>query len=60
MFKQHITGGDPGALVKAARLDSRKSRARPPLWHSDFKEATVSSPLTRKDVVLWEASVTKR
>ena len=59
MFKQHITGGDTGAVVKAARLDSRKSRARPPLWHADFKEATVSS-FTRKDVVLWEASVTKR
>ena len=40
-----IQGVGPGAVVKAACLESRRSGVRFPLWHSGFK---VSSPLTRK------------
>ena len=32
-----VSGG-PGAVVKAACLESRRSRVRAPLWHSSFKE----------------------
>ena len=31
-------GGGPGAVVKAACLESRRSRGRTPLWLSSFKE----------------------
>ena len=31
-------GGGPGAVVKAACWESRRSRARTPLWHSSFNE----------------------
>ena len=42
--------GDRGrAVVKAFCLESRRSRFRPPLWHSGFKETNISSPLTRQD-----------
>ena len=43
----------PNAVVKAACMESRRSRVR-------FKEAHVSSPLTSKDSILWGASVTER
>ena len=42
----------PGAVVKAAYLESRTL-----LWPPDFKETKVSSPLTRKDSILWGASI---
>ena len=44
-------------LVKAARLECRRSRVRAPLWPSSFKE---TAPLTRKDSILWGDSVTER
>ena len=47
-------------MVKAVFLESQRSRVRTSLWHSSFKEKNVSSPLTRKDSILWGASVTKR
>ena len=31
-------GRDPGAVVKAARFESQRSRVRTPLWPSSFKE----------------------
>ena len=31
-------GGGPAAVVKAARLESRRLRARTPLWPPSFKE----------------------
>ena len=37
-------GGDPGAVVKAACLEIRKSRARTPLWHLSFKETKCYFP----------------
>ena len=30
-------GGSPGAMAKAACLERRRSRVRPPLWHLIFK-----------------------
>ena len=38
------TGGGPGAVVKVACLESRRSRGRTPLWHSSFKETTCFFP----------------
>ena len=35
-------GGWAGAVVKADCLESRRSRARNPLWHSNFKETKCS------------------
>ena len=49
-------GGDPGAVVKAACLESLGSPVRTPLWHSSFKETKVHSPLTRKDGILCSVS----
>ena len=43
-------------MVKAACLESRRPRVRIPLWPLSFKQ-NVSSPLTRKDSILWGASV---
>ena len=37
---------------KAASLWSRRSRVRPPLWHSSFKETKYTSPLTREYSIL--------
>ena len=34
----NVQGVGPGAVVKAACLESRSSRDRTPLWHSNFKE----------------------
>ena len=31
-------GGGPGAVVKVACFERRRSRVRPQLWHSGFKE----------------------
>ena len=42
-----VTGGR-GAVVKAACLKSRRSRVRPPFWHSISKKQKVSSQHTRK------------
>ena len=53
------TGG-PGADAKATCFESLISLARRLLWHSDFKETNVFSPLTRKDSVLWGASLTEK
>ena len=51
-------GGGSGAVVRAACLESR---VRTTLWLSSFKETKdVSSPLTRKDSILWVASVTEK
>ena len=41
----------PDAVVKVVCLESRKSRARTPLWPSSF---------THNDSILWEPSVTER
>ena len=53
-------GRGPGVVVKGACLGSRRSRVCAPLWPSSFKETNVSCPLTRKDSILWGASVTER
>ena len=37
-FGQDGTGGGPGAVVKAACLESRTLRVRAQLWPSRFKE----------------------
>ena len=50
----------PGVVVIAACLESRGPWDRPSLWHSGFKGTNVSFPLTRKDSILWVASVTER
>ena len=34
-----VQGWGPGAVVKAACLESQKSRVRAPLWHSNSNEA---------------------
>ena len=44
-------GRGPGSVVKAACLESRRSRVLTPLWPSIFKETNVSSPLTRIDSI---------
>ena len=54
-----VNGGPPGAVGKAACLESRRSRVRPTLWQSGFRETNVSSPLTREDLILWGDSVTQ-
>ena len=51
-----IKGWGPGVVFKFVRL---ASQIRPPLWHSSFKKTYVSSPPTRRDSVLWVASVTE-
>ena len=45
--------GGPGAVVKAACLENWRARVRAPLW-------PISSTFTRKDSILWRASVTER
>ena len=52
-------GRGPGALVKAACLDSRRSRARASLWPSRFKEPKCFPPHSRR-LMLWGASVAER
>ena len=42
-----INGGGPGAVVKAACLESRRSRVWTPLWSSISKKQNVSPPLSR-------------
>ena len=37
-------GGGACSVVKAACLESRRTRARLPLWHSNFKETKCSFP----------------
>ena len=46
-------------VMKSCCQQSRRSRVRPPLWHSGLLERNVSSPLTSKDSVSWRASVTE-
>ena len=46
-FLDFSRGGGPGTEVKAACLESRRSRAQSPLWHSSL------TLLTRQDSVLW-------
>ena len=53
-------GGGPGEVVKAACLESRRSRVRNPLWPSSFIKKKFSSPHTRKYSILWGASVTEK
>ena len=56
-----LQGVGSGAVVKAACLKSRRSRLRAPLWPSKkLPRKNVSSPLTRKSLILWGASVTGR
>ena len=56
-----VMGGGHDALVEAACLESRRSRIRPwPLAFQVSKKQNVPSPLTRKDSILWGASVTER
>ena len=44
-------GGGPGVVVKATCLESRRSQIR--LRSQVSKIQNVSSPLTRKDSILW-------
>ena len=53
-------GGGSGAVVQAAWLESRRSRARTPLWPSRLKKKNVSSQITRENAILWGAAVTER
>ena len=55
-----MLGVGSGAVVKAACLKSRRARLRTPLWPSSLEETNVSSPLPRKSLILWGASVTGR
>ena len=48
-----LVGGGPGAVVKAACLEGRRSRVRTPLWHSSFWQQNVSSLLTHRDSIFW-------
>ena len=57
---QLVQGGGPGAVVKAACFESRRSRVRSPLWALSFKETKFVFLLIRKDSILWGASVTER
>ena len=41
--------GGTGEVVEAVCLESQRSRARTPLKPLSFKEANVSSPLTREE-----------
>ena len=44
---QQLLGQGPGAVVKQVKatcLENRRSRVRPPLWHSSFKEAKCFFP----------------
>ena len=52
-------GRGPGALVKAACLDSRRSLVRASLWPSSFKEPKCFPPHLRR-LMLWGASVAER
>ena len=47
-FKSFVT-----VHVWADCMESRRLRVRTSLWPSSFEEKTVSSPLTRKDSILW-------
>ena len=40
----NATGGGPGAVFKAACLESRRSQGRTPLCHSSFKETKMFLP----------------
>ena len=40
---------EPSAVVKAACLEGWRSWVQTPLYHPDYKETNVSSPLTLKD-----------
>ena len=53
-----ISGG-PGAVVKTACLESRRSRVHPHYGIPFLKKQNVSSLLARKDSVLWGACVTE-
>ena len=54
-------GGGPGAVAKAACLESRRSRDRAPLWPSSLKNnRNISSPVTLNDSILWGASVAEK
>ena len=65
-----VDGQGAAAVVKAACLESLRSRVRVPPWRSGFKEPQWRSgfketkcfflALTRKDSALWGASVTER
>ena len=60
MHRSFFLGGGPGAVVKAACLESRRSRVQTPSAIQVSKKQYVSSLLTRKDLILWGASVTER
>ena len=47
--------GGPGAVLKTAYLESRRSRVQSPLWPSSFKETNVSFPITPKYSKLGES-----
>ena len=59
MFGHQISEG-PDAVVKAACLESRRSRVQTPLWPSSVKKQSVSSPLTREDSIFRGGSVAER
>ena len=44
-------GRGPAAVVKAACLESRRSRVRTPLWHSNFKETKMFLLRSLVDVI---------
>ena len=50
----------PGAVVKAACLESRRSRVWTPHYLQVFHKYIVSSPLTRNISILWGTAVTER
>ena len=50
----HEQGGGPGAVVKAACLENRRSRVRPPAGIQVIKKQNVTSSLSCKDLILWD------
>ena len=55
-----VRGGGAVAVVNAASLERRRSQVRISLWPLSFKVTKVPSTLSRKDLILWGASLTER
>ena len=56
----HKQGRGPGAVVKDACLENRRSRVRPPAGIQVSKKQNVTSLLSCEDLLLWGAFVTER
>ena len=56
-FLKYICPKDvEGGVIKAAAcLENLRLRVQTPLWPSSFQKKNVSTPLTRKDWILWRA-----